>query len=222
MTKANRDRGVLTERKVANYLRAHGFPHAERAVKTGMRTIDRAVADPGDITGTPGLAWQVKALRPLVRAEAEVVRWSHQTEQQRAEARADLGVLVVRRDQRAEAEWFAYVPLADLYALTGHRWTIAAPWGDDRAAAVAVPVRLYLGDLVTLLRSCGYGTPLDAQPATGGAVKRPGTVDGIRPHRYPATAEDAENLRAVQLSAGTITRDEALKALGQPATGAAS
>lgn len=168
MTKAHRDRGVLTERKVANYLRAHGFPHAERAVKTGMRTIDRAVADPGDITGTPGLVWQVKALRPLVAAEREVVSWLHETERQRLDGKADLGVLVVRRDQRPESEWFAYLPLADLYGMRG--LLLPGPLAEilERDALVAMPVRLYLGDLVTLLRAQGYGDPLG--PATAAPV----------------------------------------------------
>lgn len=170
MTKADRDRGVITERKAAGYLRAHGFGNAERAVKTGMRTVDRAVADPGDITGTPALVWQVKALRPITRAEANVPGWMRETEAQRAAADADLGVLVVRRDQRDPAEWFAFVPLSDLYALRGLPGQLAELF--DRAALVAIPARLYLGDLVTLLRSVGYGDPIvePARPATGGPV----------------------------------------------------
>jgi hypothetical protein len=171
VTKANRDRGVLTERKVANYLRGHGFPNAERAVKTGLKTIDREVADPGDITGTPGLVWQVKALRPLVRAEREVVPWMRETERQRADANADLGILVVRRDQRPEPEWFAYLPVADLCGRIGG----AYPAGlvellHDRDALVVIPARLYLGDLVTLLRAQGWGTPATEPPGTDSPV----------------------------------------------------
>jgi hypothetical protein len=150
----------VTERLLANYLRAHGFPHAERAVKTGMRTIDREVADPGDITGTPGLVWQSKALKPITRAENEVHRWMNETERQRVDASANLGVLVVRRDQRPPEQWFAYLPLADLYGLRG--LLLPGPLAEilDRDALISTPVRLYLGDLVTLLRACGYGDPI--------------------------------------------------------------
>lgn len=169
MTKSDRDRGVVTERKLAIYLRAHGFPHAERAVKTGVRTRDRTVDDPGDITGTPGLVWQAKALRPLTRAENEVPAWMLETEQQRAGARANLGILVLRRDQRPTEQWFAFVPLVDLYGLRG--LLLPGPLADilDRAALVAWPARLYLGDVVTLLRAVGYGDPLPETvlPATG-------------------------------------------------------
>ena len=169
MTKTHTDRGKVTERMLANYLRAHGYPSAERAVKTGVRTVDREVVDPGDITGTPGLVWQAKALRPLTRAENEVPAWMLETEEQRVGANADLGVLVVRRDQRPPEQWFAFVPLADLYAL--HGITGPAVLGipsPDRLVILTVPARLYLGDLVTLLRRCGYGDPItEPQPATG-------------------------------------------------------
>lgn len=163
MTKSDRDRGVVTERKLANYLRAHGFPHAERAVKTGVRTRDRTVDDPGDITGTPGLVWQAKALRPLTRAENEVPAWMLETEQQRAGARANLGILVLRRDQRPTEQWFAFLPLADLYALRGVELPESL-MAVDREALAAQPARLFLGDLVTLLRACGYGDPLPGDP----------------------------------------------------------
>ena len=170
MTKAHRDRGVVTERMVAKYLREHGFANAERAVKTGVRTIDREVADPGDITGTPGLVWQVKALKPLTRAEATVPAWLAETEQQRAGASAALGILVVRRDQREPEQWFAFVPLADLYAAAGVE--VPRVLNVDRDAVVQQAARLYLGDLVTLLRSWGYGDPIvePSQPATAGEV----------------------------------------------------
>ncbi|HWD79273.1 MAG TPA: hypothetical protein VG497_10325, partial [Kribbella sp.] len=58
--RSNRNRGAVAERAVVAWLRDNGFPHAERAVRTGYRTADRVSADHGDITGTPLLAWQVK------------------------------------------------------------------------------------------------------------------------------------------------------------------
>lgn len=185
MTKAHRDRGVATERLLANYLRAHGFPHAERSVRTGVRTVDREVPDVGDIAGTPGLAWQAKALKPLTAAENSVPRWMVATERQRVAAGADLGVLVVRRDQRPPEQWFAFVPIADAYSvLDGLRdgrvqldgQLEAPPWGHDRATLVVWPARLYLGDLVTILRGVGYGDPIvePVQPALAAPVAGPG------------------------------------------------
>jgi hypothetical protein len=86
-----------------------------------------------------------------------------ETETQRAAADADLGVLVVRRDQRPAEQWFAFLPLVDLYGLRE-----VLPFGPladlDRQTVAAWPARLYLGDLVTLLRASGYGQPLPDEP----------------------------------------------------------
>ncbi|BBG01580.1 hypothetical protein [Pseudonocardia autotrophica] len=52
---ANRRKGHTAERDVAKYLRAVGYPNAERAVVTGFAaaTGGRLKADPGDIAGVP-------------------------------------------------------------------------------------------------------------------------------------------------------------------------
>lgn len=182
MTKAHTDRGKESERILVRYLVPHGFPNAERSVRTGLRTRDRELPDLGDIAGTPGLVWQVKAMKPLTRAENEVPRWMLETERQRAAAGADLGILVVRRDQRPAEQWFAFLPVADLYGVLGGLndgrtgpWVVDGPWGSggDRGAVVAWPCRLYLGDLVTLLRSTGWGDPMPETPtpATGGRLE---------------------------------------------------
>ncbi len=41
MTAANRNRGAVTERMVVTWLRAHGWPDAERRLVTGHRTRSR-------------------------------------------------------------------------------------------------------------------------------------------------------------------------------------
>src|SRR5688500_3530498 len=58
--KYSREKGATAERHLVAWLRTHGWPGAERAVRTGYRTADRTSVDPGDVTGTPGLVWQVK------------------------------------------------------------------------------------------------------------------------------------------------------------------
>jgi hypothetical protein len=144
--RANRRKGHDTERQLARWFRTQGWPGAERAVRTGFTAADRAVADPGDITGMPGLVVQAKYV-----AREQIDSWMAETEQQRAAAGADYGLLVVRRTGRADpGQWWVWLPLRGLTRIaTG--LGVPAPHGDT-------PVRLELGHLVPLLRDAGYGT----------------------------------------------------------------
>src|SRR5690606_27104000 len=55
----SKDIGTRAETAVVRYLRANGFEHAERRALRGRQ-------DAGDITGTPGICWEVKARkRPI-------------------------------------------------------------------------------------------------------------------------------------------------------------
>lgn len=66
MPNANRDKGLQFERNVAAYFRAHGIATAERSVSTGWATVNRSLADIGDIKGIPGITVQCKYLaKPL-------------------------------------------------------------------------------------------------------------------------------------------------------------
>ena len=56
MSPTRKQRGYDTQRLVANYLRGHGFPHAE-PVGAGRSGTD--------VTGCPGLDFEVKARRGL-------------------------------------------------------------------------------------------------------------------------------------------------------------
>ena len=76
--------GTGAETAVVRYLQDHGFSGAER------RSLQGAT-DKGDITGTPGLAWEVKAGRTLCLPE-----WLRQTEKERVNAKADFGILVIK------------------------------------------------------------------------------------------------------------------------------
>ncbi|WP_424183834.1 hypothetical protein ACOBQX_17905 [Actinokineospora sp. G85] len=148
---ASRRRGADAERRLATWLRWNGWPHAERAVRTGFRGGGRTVVDPGDIVGTPALVWQVKD-----QAREQVEAWLVETEQQRlgapGAAPADLGLLVVRRRGKADpGRWWVWLPAERFVALVAD--TPAIPHAPQ-------PVRLELGDLVLLLRAAGYGDPL--------------------------------------------------------------
>lgn len=97
--------GTSAETAVVRHLRANGFPHAERKSLHGA-------LDEGDITGTPGVCWEVKggdAARYLT--EGAIARWLTETEAERVNARADVGVLVVQRLGYGPARagmWLAY------------------------------------------------------------------------------------------------------------------
>lgn len=174
MTKAHTDRGKATERLAVQALRSLGFPHAERVVRTGYTTTDRESPDAGDIDGTPGVCWQVKALRPATRAEALVPAWLADTEAQRIASGADVGVLVVRRDHFLAPRWWAYLDAAVLaWLVEVHRvealHTAPAGWPGiavDELQRLGIPARLELRDACTILRRAGYGSVLEPAEAS--------------------------------------------------------
>lgn len=148
--RSNREKGAVSERLLARWLRDHGWPGAERASRTGFTTTDRAIADPGDITGTPGIVIQVK-YRADFEQDAAFAAYYAETERQRAAANADLGLLVQRRPRAAHpGRWWVWLPLRSLAPLFAG---LNAP--EESGGA---PVRMELADLVPLLHAAGYGT----------------------------------------------------------------
>jgi len=142
---SNRRRGATAERAVAAYLRTHGWPHAERAIRTGFRTAERTGADPGDLTGTPGICWQITD-RDDLEQDAVLTRRMADTTEQATAARADLGLLVHRRRGHADpGRWWCWMDLAAASLLL------------DGATFGPQLVRMELGDVVALLRLRGYG-----------------------------------------------------------------
>ncbi len=156
MTAANRRNGVVTEQIAARWFRENGFPHCERVVRTGYRTADRDSADAGDLALAPGVIAQVKALRPLVAAEAALPRWYEETLAQGAAANADLALLIVRRYGTTNVgKWWAFLPVWNVVDLA----TIGNP--GYLPTGIAWPARLACSDVVQLLRAGGYGRSLD-------------------------------------------------------------
>jgi hypothetical protein len=104
MSQHRKHRGYQSQRLVAEYLAAHGFPYAEPvgAGRTGS-----------DITGTLGIDWEIKARRGL-NLPALL---------KQLDERADhglLGIGVLRLDGQGPAsieQWPAVLTLADLVAL---------------------------------------------------------------------------------------------------------
>lgn len=116
MTSARVARGRASQGIAARFLQEHGFPWAE-SVWGSM---------PGrDITGTPGLAFEVKARRGL-----DLPQWLRQTQKN---ARGDLPVLIVRPDGYGEAkvgEWLVGMRFEDAVSLFRHAG-YGAPLSDD-------------------------------------------------------------------------------------------
>jgi len=150
--KANRTRGHQAERDVCKYLRANGWPHAERAVRAGFAVSSRSVADPGDITGTPGLTWSVKDC-----AREYIDTWMDELDDMcdHATTVSTLGLLVVKRRGRADpGQWWCWLADTTLTTLAdGMR-------GDDvHSFGFGVPIRMELRHAVMYLRGAGYGDP---------------------------------------------------------------
>lgn len=145
--------GTRAETAVARFLAANGWPHAERRALRGRD-------DAGDLTGAPGICWSVKGGEAARAAgDGTIALWLAELDKQRGHAKADLGVLVLQRrgysGDRA-GSWWAVVAIGDLMALKNP--------DTPRDMRCIWPVRLLLADLVTLLRSAGYGEPLPEVP----------------------------------------------------------
>lgn len=141
-----RDIGTRAETAVVRALRRHGFPHAERRALRGS-------TDAGDITGTPGICWEVKGGQAARTAsDGQILAWLVELEAERLNAHADIGVLVVQRAGIGAPNahrWWAILFLRDVARLTG----ATLP---DRLELY--PVRMLLADAAELLCNAGYGS----------------------------------------------------------------
>jgi len=98
-------KGTAFERLIADYL-AQYWEHADRAPLTGNK-------DRGDISGTPGLVWELKNAKTLRLSE-----WLEEAQTERINANAEHGILVVkRRGHGRPAEQYAILELSDLIHL---------------------------------------------------------------------------------------------------------
>jgi len=166
--------GTDAERAVVRYLQATGWPAAERRALRGRQ-------DAGDITGTPGICWEVKGGDQARRAsDRDVAQWLAEAERERQAADADVAVLVLQRagvGAPRAGRWWAIVPLwAATYlqamtdradgapAYTGGADLYAIGASDPRTPWMRAPARLLLADAVALLRAAGYGTPPEVTP----------------------------------------------------------
>lgn len=146
----SKDIGTRAETAVVRFLRTAGWPHAERRALAGAQDL-------GDVTGTPGIVWEVKA-RKNTPSDTDVAGWMDETETERRNASAGIGVLIVRRRGVGEGHagrWWAYLPAGTIAALAAY------PHGDVLIPQDAhpFPARMLLRDAVALLHTAGFGTP---------------------------------------------------------------
>lgn len=87
-----RQKGTAWETATVNFLREQGFVHAERRALHGA-------TDLGDITGVPGVVFECKSHKTYKLGE-----WADETAEERDNAKADVGVLIVKRVGKAGAD----------------------------------------------------------------------------------------------------------------------
>lgn len=81
----SKQKGTSAETAVARYLFSHGWPFVERRALAGANDL-------GDITGTPGLCWEVK----YAGGNIKMSEWMGETEVETANAGAAVGILVIK------------------------------------------------------------------------------------------------------------------------------
>lgn len=91
MTNRSKNIGTKFETWVVNYLRANGFEKAKREVLHGGK-------DQGDVHAAEGLVFECKGgIQAETASDEQLRRWCVETEVERENAGAKVGVLVVKR-----------------------------------------------------------------------------------------------------------------------------
>lgn len=144
-------KGTACETAILKYVRANGFPWAERLALSGN-------ADCGDISLLPGRLVVLEAKAHATAAtgqpgDAQLTEWMRQTETERGNAGADYGVLVVKRKGTTNpGRWWAYVTAGDFGKLLDAPMQMRDPHA---------PLCMSLSSLLPVLRAAGYGSPVE-------------------------------------------------------------
>lgn len=99
MANPSKDFGTASETLAVGFLRANGFPGAERRALRGRQDV-------GDINVCPGVIAEVKARRGRY-SDAEVMAWLQETLRERENAHASIGFLIIRRMHHPAHSWWA-------------------------------------------------------------------------------------------------------------------
>ena len=143
MTRRPKDIGTAAESAVVKVLREHGFPHAERRALHGS-------IDLGDITGTPGLVWEVKGGDAAKDAsDNQIADWMDEAQTEAGNAGATYGFLIVARRRKNVRDWWAVIDVCDLAKLVRR---------DALNEHSNLHCRLTLAQLVELLTLAGWAS----------------------------------------------------------------
>lgn len=99
MANPSKAKGTKCETDTVRYLRANGFPLAERRALSG--SMDR-----GDILADAGLIFECKHWAQY--SDRDLADWIAQTAREKDNAKASEAILVVRRDRQAPGDWWAW------------------------------------------------------------------------------------------------------------------
>lgn len=110
MANAAKRKGDAFERDVVAYLRDQGFPYVERAYGAGRPD------DVGDLDGIPGWCFELKN-----HARHDLPGWIDEVRCEQAVARAQYGVVVVKRRGHQAARAYAVMELEQLARLLRER-----------------------------------------------------------------------------------------------------
>ena len=111
-------KGSRWERRLADYLKTHGHPHADRRVKTGRN-------DKGDIAGIEGWTLEAKACKRV-----ELAAWLDEAEKEAANAGTTKFAVIFPRRNRQVDDAFAVIPawlLTELMLPDTQQLTLPAP-----------------------------------------------------------------------------------------------
>lgn len=108
MVNKPKQKGTAAESAVVSFLRTVGFPHAERLALSGSQ-------DRGDITGVPGIVFEVKACE-----EYSFNAWLREARTERDNAAADFGIVVAKPrmvGKTRTGQWYSIMYAYDYLAL---------------------------------------------------------------------------------------------------------
>nr|QOL00360.1 hypothetical protein [uncultured organism] len=159
MTNKPKAIGTAGETAVVRYLRLNGFEGAERLALHGTQ-------DEGDATLCPGVMVEVKSGHAAETAsDNQIIDWAVETEIERVNRGADIGLLVLKRKGKGAAnagQWWCILPGWAFHYLARCQYLSF----DSPAMSYGLklpPVRLTLAEVAAMLRRAGYGTPIEGQ-----------------------------------------------------------
>ena len=100
MTNSSKDKGSAYERLVVMYLKAHGFPKAQRRYGAG------AVNDTGDVHGVPEWVLELKAEKKI-----DLAGYMDETMLEKSNAHETFGAAIIKRRNKSVGQSYVVMPL---------------------------------------------------------------------------------------------------------------